>query len=282
MDLEIEPDPPADSPAAQDGLTAILPAQFPLATLLRFMPDVALKRRVEQRAADALAINVADEDGPQRADKALADLRLAMDAALECFKDPTSLAHQLHTRLTGLRADFVSAGESALSVVGKRVFVEQQARKAKAEEERKRRQAEADAQAKRELEAAAKEAAARKAPKGVVAQLKAAAKTATAPPVATFSPAPLSSSTTVTTWKARFVDTDDDAEINPETCELTPAQQKAARDFFRAVAEGEVPLVCAAVNWSEVNRRANADRTTFEMAGLEAVEVGGLRAKRRR
>jgi hypothetical protein len=113
--------------------------------------------------------------------------------------------------------------------------------------------------------------------------LKEEAKVATAPPVAARSYGmPLSKSTTVEKWRGRFLGTEEDAEVNPEMNVLTPAQQESARKFFAAIGSGALPLNLAFVNWSEINRKANADRSTFDVAGMEALDIGGLRSKGKR
>ena len=116
-----------------------------------------------------------------------------------------------------------------------------------------------------------------------VTALKEQAKVTTAPPVISSTPAPaLRSTSTVEKWKARFVGTPDGSEVNPDMADLTPAQQESARQFFMAIATGQLSLALASVNWSEVNRKAHAERSTFLVAGLEAVDIGGLRSKGKR
>lgn len=288
-DLDIEPDEPTGGALVaqvMEGVTieyragAYLPPHFDLVTLLRFMPDVKLKHRVQEAAAAALAVEIAGPDGLAKADVARANLLSAIKFAKEPFSDPVSLANQLHKRLTGLRADFVSHGEQVVQDIDKAIIAEQRRLKRLEEEQRRKDQEAADAEVRKHAAQVAKDAAKRNASPEVVSLLKEQAKTLTAPPVAARSfGAPLSKSTTVEKWKGRFVGTEEDAEVNPEMADLTPAQQEAARDFFLAVGRGEVPLVCACVNWTEINRRAHAERSTFLITGMEAVDVGGLRSK---
>jgi hypothetical protein len=293
-DLDIEPDEPAGMQGALvgevvPGVTieyragAYLPENFPLTTLLRFMPDVRLKQRVLKAADEAKAVDISAEGGLAKADAARARLLDAIKAAKEPFNDPVSLANQLHKRLTGLRGDFTGHGEEVAEDVGKAIIAEERRLKRLAEEQRRRDQEKADEEARQRAEQLAKDAAKRKAPTEVVELLKHEAKTAAAPPVSARAyAAPLSKSTTVEKWKGRFVGTEDDAEVNPDMADLTPAQQESAREFFLGIAKGEVPLACGAINWTEINRKAHAERSTFLVAGMEAIDVGGLRSKSKR
>lgn len=285
-DLDIEPDvvegevldaqPP--QPTAN-----FMPPGFPLATLLRFMPDIRLKHAVTKAADALLAIDVKAPDGLQKADSARAKLATAIAAAEKPFEDPTGWANQLHKRLTGLRSDFTKYGAETLKAADANIYAETKRRERLAEEDRRRRQEEADREAKAHAEKLAKDAAKRKASPDVVEALREEAKTATAPPVTSFAlSVPLSKSTPVEKWKGRFVGTPDGDEVNPDMADLSPEQQQHAREFFAAVGAGKVSLACAAVNWAEINRRAHADRRTFDIAGMEAVDVGGLRSKGKR
>lgn len=290
-DLDIEPDPiegelVSDLPAqAQQPTANFLPPDFPLAALLSFMPDVRLKQRVVKAADAALAIDVKAEGGLAKADTARAALATAITDAEEPFDQPTSWANQLHKRLTGLRSDFTKYGAETLKAVSANIYAETKRRERLAEEDRRRRQEEADREARQRAEQIAKDAARRKASPTVVAALKEEAKTASAPPVtSTFGlgHSPLRKSTTVEKFKGRFVGTPDGEEVNPDMADLTPEQQKRAREFFAAIGDGRVSLVCGAVNWTEINRKAHAERSTFDVPGMEAVDVGGLRSKGKR
>jgi hypothetical protein len=291
-DLDIEPDEPSGGALVaqvMDGVTVeykagqYLPPGFDLTTLLRFMPDVKLKQRVMKAAEAALAVEIVGPNGLAKADAAVATLKEEIKAAKEPFNDPVGLANQLHKRLTGLRGDFTSRGEQVVEDVSKAIVAEQRRLDRLAQEQRRLDQEKADKEARERAAQLAKDAAKRKAPTEVVNLLKEEAKTAVAPPVAARSYGmPLSRSTTVEKWRGRFVGTEDDAEVNPEMNQLSPAQQQRAREFFAAIGSGALPLGLAFVNWSEINRMANADRSTFDVAGMEAVDVGGLRSKGKR
>lgn len=286
-----------DHPASQrmletqvaDGVTiqyvagAFLPKNFPLTTLLRFMPDVKLKQNADRLADAAMAIDVKCEDGLAKADVALANLRAATSRIEAAFVEPVRLAHELHKRLTGLRSDFTARSVNVQDIVSRSIYAETKRRKQLAEEQRRRDQEAADAEARAQAKQLAKDAAARHASKETVAALKEQAKVATAPPVtSSLAPPPLQRSAPVERWKGQFIGTPEGEEVNPEMAVLTPAQQEHARAFFKAIADGTVPLVFACINWSEVNRKAHAERTTFLVPGLEAVDVGGLRSKGKR
>lgn len=271
-------------------LALSLPTGFPLPTLLQFLPDIRVKVRIERLAAEARAMEVKGRAGLRAADEARENLRQAVADAKKLFdgtKDdpgPTVLANALHKRLTGLRADFVGSGESAVEWLDTSILSEQRRLDREAEEARLRAQAEADRQAKKDAEAAAREARKAGASPEVVSELKAAAKTAQAPPVHVPSAADgaLQHSSTVEKFKARLCGTPDEAEPNPDTCDLTPLQEEQFRALLAAVIEKRVPLAAVCVDWKYVNAQANAQRATFDWPGLEAFKDLGLRSKGRR
>ena len=73
-----------------------------------------------------------------------------------------------------------------------------------------------------------------------------------------------------------------DAEPNPASNELTAAQQERVFELLRAIVDGKAPITLIDVNWSLANRRAVAEKSTMSIPGLEAVDIGGTRAKPRR
>jgi hypothetical protein len=291
--LDMEPDEapaPAQAPALMEvlppeqpddlALRQVMPEDFPLLTLLRFIPDIALKKAVQAAAEAALAVDVTQPDGLTRADAALPPLRAAMANATASFDDPVSLANQLHKRLTGLRGDFCADGAKALETVNDRIKAEKRKRDAVDAENRRAAQAEADRKAKDDLARAAKEAAARNAPKDVVQALKQQAKVAVAPPVSVpRSAPPLQNTSVVEKWRCRLKGTPDDAEPNPEMTALTLDQQQAVRRIFKSISEGRIPLTAASLDWTYLNKRAGAEKTTFDLPDLEAFDEGGTRSK---
>jgi ribosome assembly protein YihI (activator of Der GTPase) len=280
--LEIEPEPsvPVVPAALVPALVEILPADFPLPALIKFVPNAALRAAVDDAATYALRLTVEGADGLQRADVALTALRGSLKAITEHFEEPTRIAYDLHKRLTGIRGEWTASGDAAVKAVGQRVFAEQRRLEQLATEARRKAQDEANARAREEAKQAAAEAAKNQAPASVVEEMTRQAETATAPPVAAPTPAPvMRGSTTVTTWKARIVGTPASDEPNPEIEQLTPAQRAKVLTLLAAIVDGKAPLAAVEVNWPYLNKRAKADKGTLAIVGIEAYEEGGVRAK---
>ena len=290
LDLEpddLEPDEPraavvpldtAHIPLAEE----VMPRGFNLRGLLYFLPDIRLKQKADRLAEAALAVSVHGAAGLQQADAALPPLREAVAEIEQGFKEPVDLANQLHKRLTGLRGDFLAKAKAALETMNGRIYTEKRRLERLAEEERAKAQADADRRAREELAQAAKDAKARKAPKEVVEQMKEAAKTATAPPVETPTFVPtLGSTSTVDKWKARLRGTPEAAEPNPENGKgLTAEQQESLRRLCAAIGQGLVSTAAVkSLDWGYLNARANAERSTLDVPGIEAFEAGSARAK---
>lgn len=268
--------------AAPHGLVEILPADFRLPALIKFIPNPALKIAAEDAASYALGLTVEGAEGLQRADLALSVLRGNLKAIEEHFEDPTAIANALHKRLTSVRSEWCASGKAAVETVGRRMYTEQKRLEQIAAEERRKAQDEADRQAREAARREAEEAAKAQAPAPIVEELERQAKTATAPPVATPSTyvAPgLKGNSTVERWKARPAGTPASDEPNPEMAKLSPAQRTKVFELMRAVLDGKAPLVLFDLNWSELNRRASAEKSTFAIPGFEAFDAGGMRAK---
>src|SRR5688572_24872334 len=122
----------------------VLPAGFNLRALLTFLPDIRLKQKLDADAEAALAIDITVPAGLQAVDAALPNLRAQAAHIAECFEEPTSLANQLHKRMTGLRADFLKRGNEAVETLGLRLVREKRRRDAIAAEEQRKLQAKAD------------------------------------------------------------------------------------------------------------------------------------------
>ena len=88
-EVELEPD-PAPLPVA---LMQILPADFPLPALTRFVPDPRLKAALDQASAYALSVEVHGAEGLQRADLALTALRTSLKGYLAQFDEPRDIAY---------------------------------------------------------------------------------------------------------------------------------------------------------------------------------------------
>lgn len=262
----------------------VLPADFPLPLLTRFVPDRRLKEAAEQAAQYALSIEVTGPEGLAKADLAMDAVRKANKAITEHFEEPTSIAFDLHRSLTGARGSWCAPGAQALTTVGKR-YADETMRLQRIENERRRKeQEEADRKAREDAKRAAEEAAAAHAPAEVVQELEKEAETAKAPPVQAAAPAvPFtggrSRNTVVKTWKARIAGTPADAEPNPAIEELTPAQWPKVAELLKGIAEGTQPRAAVQIDWGYLNRRASADKGTLQIAGIEAFEDYGTRGK---
>lgn len=255
---------------------------LPIVRLLQFLPDVRLKAKVTAAEMRAKAADVTSVDGLQRADAEAAGLRLAIAEAREAFEFACDLANKLHKRLTGLRADFIGSADETLARLNGDIYRERKRLEEAAEQERQVRQAAADAEARRATEQAAREAKKQGAQAEIVAALKAQAKTATAPPVAAPPVPVLTQSSTVERWKARLRGTLDGEEPNPKTEDMTPEQRLQLIELLKALIAGRAALALVQVDWSRVNKRAAAEKSTLDIPGLEAFDVGGVRGKARR
>jgi hypothetical protein len=281
-DAEIEIEAPRTTELARVPIAEVLPADFELSALLKFVPNQALKAQADQATAYALSLDAKGAEGLQRADRALTVLREAQAAITENFREPTERAHAIHKTLTSKRSEWLKPGEDALKLVGRRVWEEERRLEAIETEKRRKAQEEADKAAReaavREAEAAAKA----NAPAVVVEELKKQAETATAPPVtSTFAPS-LSGTSTVTKWKGRIAGTPADAEPHPDMDQITPAQRLQVIEAMKGVIAGTVPITFFGFNWKNIDARTTADKTTFNVPGFEAWQDGGARSKGRR
>jgi hypothetical protein len=285
-DLELELESEVDAPAAgqaliSSALVEVLPADFPLPLLARFIPNQALRTAVVEASHTALSVEVAGADGLTKADEAMGVLRACIKDVEAHFEDPTKVANDLHKRLTGLRAEWTRDGAEALKTVGQRVFTEAERLRAIDADDRRRAQAEEDRKAKDRAAQEAEQAAQQGAPAEVVQEMQEQAKAATAPPVARPSSVGggLRNSSVTKSWKARIVGTPAEAEPNPSTTELTPAQRPQVMALLKAILEGRAPIAAIDLNWSYLNKRAGADKSAIGIPGIEAFQVGGVRGK---
>jgi hypothetical protein len=287
-DIALEPDEPVDTEAAtvaaalvSTALIEVLPADFPLPVLARFVPNQALRTAVAEVCRDLLAIDVTAADGVDKADTALGLLRERMKAVDAHFDEPARIAYELHRHITGMRADFNREGVETQKTMARRLFDETERRQAIERERLRREQQEANERERERLRLEAAEAAKHQAPPAVVEQMQQEAETATAPPVGTRStPATTMRNSTVTkTWKARVQGTPATDEPNPETADLNAAQRHQVLEAMKAIIDGRAPLAVFAINWSYLNKRAAADKSAMGIPGFEAFQVGGLRAK---
>lgn len=272
------PTPPVPAPIAQ-----LLPADFPLPALIRFVPDPAVKAALDEAVAYAngLTVKGAGVEGLQLADAALSTLNERLKATDAEFADAAATADQLHKSITGTRAKWKQAGDEMKRVLGRSMYDERARLEALAAEKRRKDQAEANRIERERAQQVADEARQHAAPAQVVEQLEQAAKTATAPPVPQSRPAAaaMASSTPVTKHKARILGTPADAEPNPTMENLTLAQWAVVAELMHQVAAGAAPRACFAIDWSYLNGRAHAEKSTLVIPGIEVFVEGNVRAK---
>lgn len=297
QDLEVEPDEPTsldvepDAPSAPVAVMAVqlepmplplmqvLPADFQLPALIKFVPDPAIKRAVDDAVSYALTVDVAAPGGLARADLAVSAVSAALKAADAHFDEPAELSNQLHKHITGTRAAWTAAGRSCKDTMGRRIWAENQRIQAEAAEVRRLEQAEANRKAREAAAAEAELARKSHAPAAVVEQLQQKAETAVAPPVPVVDAPKMTANTVVTTWKARLKGTPADAEPNPKMAEITPAQRLTVLEMMAGVIAGTVPITVLEINWSVLNGRAKSDKGTLAITGIEAFADGGVRSK---
>jgi len=267
-DLELELDPP-ETPARA---VEILPADFPLPRLIKFVPDARKRERLEQAAAAALAVDITAETGIAAADFALGIVRGHLEAVRQDFEEPRKLAHDLHVRITRALAESTAAADAAIKTIGARIFAETRRR----ETLRRQAQAEADRVERERLERAA--AAAEKNSPALAESLRRQAETATAAPVAAETPA-LSSSVPVGTWRGRPVGTAPEADPNPAIAELTAGQLESVYALLAHIVRERRDITAIELNYKTINARARAEKSVFSLPGFEAIEIGGARAK---
>lgn len=274
-------EPPVEIVPFTPRVVQVLPEDFNLQLLLNFLPDVRLKKDLDDAAEAALAIEVKGADGIALADAALPDLQDRIKFIQACFEEPVAKANALHKRLTGLRADFLARGETAVNHL-KNAIKAEDARLKKAEDDARRAaQAEADRLAREDAARAAAKAEKAQAAPAVVEALKERAKTATAPPVSAPSLRPAArATTTVENWKARFAG-DASENANPESvADMTDEQRRQFIELARAAIDGKAPLSVIMPDWKYLNGRAKGDKRAFLIPGVEAYDAGSVRRKK--
>lgn len=277
---ELEPAAVEVTPPVAAPLMEVLSADIPLPTLIKFVPDVALREVAASAARYALSIDVTGPEGLARADSALTAVRSSQKAIKEHFAEPKGIANQLHKRISGIESEWLVDGDAATKTVGERVWREARRLEDIAAEERRKAQVESDRAAREQAKREADAAAQAHAPATVIEDLRRQAETTSAPPVPMPTPAPVMRGTsTVTSWKARPEGTTGDQEPNPDIDQMTPAQWASVVTLLKAIIDGTAPKQAIAVNYSYLNARAKADKSTFVVPGFEAFEVGGVRAK---
>jgi hypothetical protein len=283
VELELDFDTPETGPPAvvSTALVEVLGADVELPMLIKFVPDARLRAAADNAAAQAMTIVVQGADGLAKADVAATMIRATLKAIEQEFKDPKGAANALHKRLTRMEAEWRTDGEAALKTINARMFNEQQRIQRVEAEDRRRQQEIVDREAREIAQQQADAAKAAQAPAEVIEELTRAVETASAPPVMTPTTTTLAGSTPVGTWKARLLGTTGDQEANPEIENLTAAQKVKVRELLRALLDetNPAPWQAIKINWSYLNARAKADKSTMRIAGLEAFQEGSMRGK---
>jgi hypothetical protein len=276
---EPEPEPQALAPMP---LVQVLPADFPLPALIRFVPDPRFREACQIAAAAALACEVTGAEGLLVADQKLIEARAAIKAAEQHFEEPIGISHQLHSSLCTTRREWTTGAVDAVTTVSGRILVEKQRLERIAAEERRKAQEEENRKLREEIAKRAEEAKKAEAPAAVVENLLEQAKTAQAAPVSSFaasSPPKLAGSSTTENWQPTIKGTARDAEQQPAMADLSNEQRAVVLDAMKAVLEGRAPITVFEINWGYIKKRAKSDKATFAIEGFEAYDAGGLRAK---
>lgn len=262
-------------------LVELLPADFPLPALIKFVPDARVRAAADQDAERLLGIEVTDETSMRVVDACLDRQRAHKKTIEGLFDEPTSIANQLHKRLTSLRAEWLEPTERAIKAAGQRIVETQRRLEREAADERRTRQEEADRIAREQAQREADAARQAQAPPEVVQQLETEARTATAPPLPLYDPGKtaLKSTSVVSTWKPRLKGTESSGNQQPGMADLTPAQKVAVLAAMKAVIEGRGPLQVFEISWTYANARARADKKAFNIEGFEPYEDGSTRGK---
>ncbi len=254
-----------------------------LLLLLKFVPPIELKHKADRLATAAMAIHITDKESVEAADAALVEIADVLAEIEKGFDSPTSMAFQLHRRMTGLRADFRANADTALADRKRLIREVTERLRIQAAEALTTAQATADADLKKTLTQAATEAKRGGASPAVVKEMRANARTALAPPVAAPVQLPTRTGSVDTDrWVARFKETPSGAEMNPAMSELTDQQQAQVLEALQLVIDGKMDLSFFEINWKYINKLAGAQKTTFRKAPFEAVNVGSTKVKPRR
>lgn len=266
------------------GLMQVLPADFPLPALIKFVPNPEVKAALDKAVAYAKSIEVRGKgtEGLAAADLALGELNDRIKATTQEFADAARMADQLHKGITSRRAEWCAEAEETKRAIGRDMYAERERLEAAERERRRLEQAEADRKVREEARIRAEAAKAAEAPPKVIEQLQQAAETATAPPVPetrSSAASAMKGSTTVKTWKARIKGTPAEEDPNPAMEDLSAEQWKQIADLMRDVADGKAPRACFAIDWSYLNKRAGSDKSTMQITNIEAVLLGSVRAK---
>lgn len=275
MEVQLEP--------AAMPLMQILPADFKLPDLIKFVPNAEVKEALDKAHTYALSIEI-EGKGPEALaliDTAMNELKTRIERAVAEFDDPAAIAFSLHRSITSKRAEWVTQAQADYKRLGTAVWKETERLKAEAEKERQRLQAIEDQKVRVAAAAQLATAQAAKAPPAVVERMEAAVQTAVAPPVAFHRPVAMAANTVVTTWKARLASTPENAEVlNPDITKLSESEMEDLKTFLKAIVDGRTDLLAhLSIEWGALNKQAVASEATFKIPGFVAFKTGGTRAK---
>lgn len=280
---EIEDRPPVRlSPVP---IAEVLPKDFELPALLRFVPNQTLKVALDEATRAAALVDPKGPEGLKAADEALATLRARQKAIMDSFEEPCRLANDLHKRLTSKRAEWTKESAAEVHALGLRIAREVTRIREEEEARKRAEQARADAMERERIAAEAAEAERLGLPAVVVEEKKRQAETATAPPI-DFTPRAMETALTHTSvtksFKARLVGTDPLAEQQPEVGYFTMKQLQSFYLLLQAILDKKAPATFVEMNWSVIDNRAKADKQIFSIPGLELYEHKGTRGKGRK
>lgn len=279
-DLELDFEEPEEA-APTMPVMELLPANVSIPLLARFAPDLRVREALNEAAIEASQIDVRGAAGLAAADAALDVVRERVKAVKAMFEEPTRIANELHKHLTSTRAEWIAPGETAITHVGRRIYVERERLKALDQEARRKAQAEADEHARLEAQRRVDEAAAAEAAPEVIEQLQEEVETASAPPVHIEpTAAPLQSSTVVENWTSTVKGTPRDAEEpQPSVEDATEAQREQLTVLMAAIIARTAPIVCVTWNWKQIDKLVKAGKSSFKVPGIDTYDKGGLKAK---
>jgi sulfite reductase alpha subunit-like flavoprotein len=288
--LDLEPDPddvPMEEPAvlgaAPYALMEVLPADVPLPMLAQFVPNTILRTTALVMAERANELQVHGAEGLEKADHVRSDVKDTIVAIEAHFAEPVAIAHKLHSRLTGLRAEWLAECRFALDGLNRKMYAEQHRLAELDAAARRAAQEEADRQAREDAKRRAEEAKAAQAPAAVVESLFEEAESTKSAPVYIPPTIPaLKSTTMVEDWVVTVKGTArDDPEQQPASHEASVLQLEQMQETMKAILAGKAPVATLTWNWKLIAKQAKAGQSTYKVAGLEVYNRGGVRSKPR-
>lgn len=272
---------------APRGLMEILPADFPLPALIKFVPDPKIKAALDAAVEKALKVKVENggEAALREADASIAELADALNACDLEFESAAQAAYNMHRHITGTRSTWKAQAETLKTLIGKQMFRERKRLDDLAAEARRQEQERANAAERQRIADAAAKARQAGAPPKAVAKIEEKAATAQAAPVPIAAPVKLAASSIVSRFRGRLRGTLADAEPHPSITDLTEEQWEQGLKPLLAYILANAPgtfRAALSINWSAIDDRAHTDKKSFSIPGLEPFEDGSAKAKGRR